>query len=61
MVNKRQKLIVDHSVAYCTYKVQTKLMLKNQIYPQKFMFTATEGPTNMPLVVLEYSVGVVGY
>jgi len=36
-------------------------MLKNQRYPQKFMFTDTEGPTDMPLVVLEYSVGVVGY
>ena len=24
------------------------------------MFTATEGPTDMPLVVLGYSVGVVG-
>jgi hypothetical protein len=24
------------------------------------MFTATEGPTDMPLVVLWYSVGVVG-
>jgi len=27
-------------------------MLKNQRYPQKSMFTATGGPTDMPLVVL---------
>jgi len=27
-------------------------MLKNQRYPQNLMFTATEGPTDMPLVVL---------
>jgi len=29
-------------------------------YPQNSMFTATGGPTDMPLVVLDYSVGVVG-
>jgi hypothetical protein len=34
-------------------------MFKNQRYPQKSMFTATGGTTDMPLVVLEYSVGVV--
>ena len=36
-------------------------MLKNQRYPQKSMFTATDEPTEMPLVVLEYSVGVIGH
>jgi hypothetical protein len=35
-------------------------MLKNWRYPPKSMFTATEVPTNMPLLVLEYSAGVVG-
>ena len=40
------------SVAYCTHIIQTKLMLKNRRYPQNLMFTATEGPTDMPLVVL---------
>jgi len=35
-------------------------MLKNRIYQQISMFTATGGPTDMPLVVLGYSVGVVG-
>jgi hypothetical protein len=40
------------SVAYCTHIIQTKLMLKNWRYPQKSMFTATGGPTDMPLVVL---------
>jgi len=39
-------------VAYCTHMIQTKLLLKNQSYPQKSMFTATEGPTDVPLVVL---------
>jgi hypothetical protein len=29
-------------------------------YPQNRMFTASGGPTDVPLVVLEYSVGVVG-
>jgi len=28
-------------------------------YPQNLMFTATGGPTNVPLVVLGYFVGVV--
>jgi len=41
------------SVAYCTHIIQTKLMLKNRRYPQNSRFTATEGPTDMPLVVLE--------
>jgi len=27
-------------------------MLKNGRYPQKLMFTATGGPTDMPLVLL---------
>jgi hypothetical protein len=40
------------SVAYCTHIIQTKLMLKNWRYPQNSMFTATEGSTDMPLVVL---------
>ena len=44
------------SVAYCTHRVQTKLMLKNQRYPQKSMFTATELARDM----VGYSVGVVG-
>ena len=47
-------------MTYCTHIVQTKLMLKNQRYPQKVMFTAAGGNTDMPLVVLGYSVGVVG-
>ena len=29
-------------------------------YPQNSMFTATGGPTNVPLVVPGYSVGVAG-
>jgi len=32
--------------------IQTILMVKDRRYPQNSMFTATEGPTNMPLVVL---------
>jgi hypothetical protein len=48
------------SVAYCTHIVEKKLMFKNWRYPQKSMFTATGGPTDMPLVVLGYSVGAVG-
>ena len=47
------------SVAYCTHIVQTKQMLKNQRYPQKSLFTATGGSTDVPFVVLGYSVGVV--
>jgi len=47
-------------VAYCTHIVQRKLMLKNRSYPQKSMFTAIEGPTDLPLAVLGYYVGVVG-
>jgi len=47
-------------MAYCTQIVQTKLMLKNWRYQQKSMFTATGGHTDVPLVVLGYSVGVVG-
>jgi len=47
-------------VAYCTHIVQRKLTLKNRSYPEKSMFTATEGPTDLPLVVLGYSVGIVG-
>ena len=39
-------------MVYFTYLVQTKLMLKNWRYPQKSMFTATGGPTDMPFVVL---------
>jgi len=45
-------LIRRLSVAYCTHIIQTKLMLENQRYPQKSMFTATGGPTDMSLVVL---------
>ena len=40
------------SVAYCTHIIQTKLMLKNRIYAQKSMFSATGVPTDVPLVVL---------
>jgi hypothetical protein len=40
------------SVAYYTCVLQTKLILKNWKYPQKSMFSATEEPTNVPLVVL---------
>jgi len=35
-------------------------MLKNQRCPQKSMYTAAGGPTDVPLVMLGYSVGVVG-
>jgi hypothetical protein len=48
------------SVAYCTHIVQRKLMLKNHSYPQTLTFTAAEGPRDLPLVVLRYSVGVLG-
>jgi hypothetical protein len=48
------------SVMYYTHRFQTKLMLKNQKYAQKSMFTATVGPTDVPVVVLGYSVGVIG-
>ena len=48
------------SVAYCTHIIETKLMLKNWRYTQISMFTATVWPTDMPLVVLGQSVGVVG-
>jgi len=37
-----------------------KIMLKNRRYPQISTFTATGGPTDLPLVVLGYSLGVVG-
>jgi len=37
------------SVAYCTHIIQTKLMLKNRRYPQKFMFSATGVRTDVPL------------
>ena len=40
------------SVAYCTHIIQTKVMLKNQRYPQNSISTATEGPTDVPVVVL---------
>jgi len=40
------------SVAYCTHIIQTKLMLKNRLYPQKSMFSATGMPTDVPLVVV---------
>ena len=39
------------AVAYCTHIIQTKVMLKNQRYPQISMFTDTEGPTDTPLVL----------
>jgi putative AlgH/UPF0301 family transcriptional regulator len=48
------------SMAYCTHIVQSKLMHKNQRYLQKVMFTAAGGNTDIPLVVLGYSVWVVG-
>jgi hypothetical protein len=48
------------SVVYCTHIFQIKLMLKNRRYPQKSMFTATELPPDVPLMVLGYSVWVVG-
>jgi len=48
------------SVAYCTHIIQTKVMLKNRRYPQISTFTATGGPTDLPLVVLGLSLGVVG-
>ena len=48
------------SVAYCTHIMLIKLMLKNRRYTQILMFTATGGPTQMPPVVLGYSVGAVG-
>jgi hypothetical protein len=48
------------SVTYCTHLAHTKLMLKNQRYPQKSTFTAAGRHTDIPLVVLRYSVGVVG-
>ena len=47
------------SVVYCMHIVQTHLMHKNHRYPQKSMFTATDGPTDMPFVVLGYFVLVV--
>ena len=40
------------SVAYYTHIIQTKVMLKNRRYPQMSMSTATDGPTDVPLVVL---------
>jgi hypothetical protein len=36
-----------------------KINVKNWRYPEKSMFTATGGPTDVPLVVLGYSGGVV--
>jgi len=48
------------SVAYCTHVVQTKLMLKNGRYSQKLMFTATGVSRDVPLVVMGYSIRVVG-
>jgi len=46
-------------VVYCTHIVQTNLMLKNEMYPQKSTFRGIEGCTDMPLVVLRYYVWVV--
>jgi hypothetical protein len=40
------------SVAYCTHIILTKVMIKNRRYPQISMSTATDGPTDVPLVVL---------
>jgi hypothetical protein len=40
------------SVAYCTHIIHKKVMLKNWRYPQISMYTATGGPTDVPLVVL---------
>ena len=37
------------SVAYCTHIIQTKIILKNQRFPQILTFTATEGPPHVPL------------
>ena len=47
-------------MAYCRRAVQAKLMHNNRRYPQKLMFTATGGPTDLPPVALGYSVGVIG-
>jgi hypothetical protein len=40
------------SVAYCIHILQTKLMLKNWSYPKTTMFTASAGPTDVPVIVL---------
>jgi hypothetical protein len=40
------------SVAYCTHIIQTKVMIKNRRYPQISMSTATDEPTDVPLIVL---------
>jgi len=51
----KQKLFLDQKgcqVAYCTHIIQKKVMLKNWRYPQISIFTATEWPTDVPLVVL---------
>jgi hypothetical protein len=47
-------------VAYCTHIVQAKLMLKNWRYPQKSYVYSYRKPTDVPLVVQKYSVGIVG-
>ena len=47
-------------MAYCIHIVQTKLMFKNSRYPQKSIFAAAGGPTDVPLEVLRYCVQVVG-
>ena len=45
--NKQELLTIKFSVAYCNAYSQTKVIHKNQRYPQKFMFTDTVGPTNV--------------
>jgi len=47
-------------VAYCNSKLLKKRMNKNWRYPRKLTFTAREGLTGVPVVVLGYSVGTVG-
>jgi len=51
----KQKLFIDQKG--CQWRtiphiIQTKVMLKNQRYPQISMFTATGGLTDLSLIVL---------
>ena len=45
--NKQELLTRKFSVAYCNAYSQTKVIHKNQRYPQKLMFTGTVGPTDV--------------
>ena len=49
------------SVAYCMCIVHRKLIHKNWRYPQKLMFTATEGPTDVRLGAVWTGCWVVTY